>query len=477
MAAVAAGVTFAAVAGALAATTSLWADEGDTWTTSATSTPYFFDAITDWDSHAPLYFTFMRLVSAAADSPLALRLPSIVAGVVTIALAGRLGQRVAGSIGARGSVALAASSALLLYHASEARNYAITMALVAASTLLLISAAEVATTRRWLVYGGVASALALTHTLALTVIGAHLVWMAIEWQRTKRRPSGGQIAAVGLVTIAAGIVLVLLLRITDSRTEFDPVGLKTPVILVRDLLGNGSWLPLVPVGLLVGAGIVHLLRTLPARRAAERPDAATLVLLAALVPPATLLLGSLVAPSSLVGARYSSVALPAVVVVASTGLVALRRLAVPLAVIAVASGLVAQGQTIADRDREDFEAAMDAVRSEENEPAAVAYFDAYSAWTGAYYLHGVAEAERPAPLLPDRYFPAPLDIGAPVISPDEVRRAATEGPALLWVVVRRREADAHPEDFDSFTAAIEDAGYEAEGTDHHPGIDVIRFER
>lgn len=91
-------------------------------------------------------------------------------------------------------------------------------------------------------------------------------------------------------------------------------------------------------------------------------------------------------------------------------------------------------------------------------------------------MRDVGEDERPTRLLPDRYFPAPLDIGAPVVPPVEVRQAADAGPSLLWVVVRRRQADAQPNDFAEFTAAIEDAGYEVEGTNHHTGIDAIRYE-
>lgn len=477
-----AGVAFVALAAWLSGTASLWVDEGDTWTTSATTNSYFFDAIGDWDSHAPLYFGVVRAVSVLGDHELVLRLPSIAAGAVVVLLVGRLGRVLAEERGYRIGLLLGCTNALVLYHASEARNYAMTMALGAASTLALIGTTQNESRRAWARYGVLTSLLVLSHTLAMTVVVAHSIWAANEWRRTGRRPTVASIVAWGGIAVTCALMTALLLRISESESSFDPVTYRTPVVLVRDLFGNGSWLPLLPASAAFLWGSRSIL--VPAAgqgRVAGAPEhrsAHLLVLLTATIPVVLLITGSLVAPSSLAGARYASPAVPAALAVAAAGIAGMagRTRGVVLAV-AVTAGLVAQIQTAADRNFQDFDAAMALVRSTPVQPAAVAYFDSYSAWTGAYYLRDVPTEGRPSLLVPASGFPAPMRLDQPVIPLTELAHAAAQGPAVLWLVVRQSEAAAREEAYGDFLEVLAAAGYETDRSSEFTGLTVVELHR
>lgn len=475
---------FAAVAVGLAATASFWTDEGDTWTTSATSTSYFVDSITEWDSHAPVYFALIRAVSGLGDSELVLRLPSIVAGLVAVVLVGRLAEVLAGPRARYVGVLLGATNALLLYHASEARNYALTMALGAASTLALIRAADDPTRAAWARYALATSLLVLSHSMALTLVAAQGAWAAYEWWRTGRRPAAAAVVAWLVVAATSAVVAVVLVTVNTSETEFDSLSLRSPVVLVREVFGNRSWLPLLPASIAFLLGARAALA--PARPPGgggddagdgDGPSIRLLVVLTATLPIALLLAGSLVAPSSLAGGRYASPVVPAALAVAAAGIVGLAgRAGVALLCAAVAAGVAAQVQTAADRDFEDIESAMAVVRDPPDEASAVLYFDPYVAWVGAYYLRDVDADRRPPPLVPDRAFPAPLRPENAVPEAD-LAAAAADGPEVVWLVVRPQEARAKADDYAALRTTLATAGYEPVGTRRFPGVDVVELHR
>jgi hypothetical protein len=478
---------FAAAALALGATASLWTDEGDSWATAATSTSYFVDALTGWDTHAPAYFALLRAVSVVGDQALVLRAPSILAGVVAVLLTGRLAEVLAGRRARPVGVLLAATNALLLFHASEARNYALTMALGAASTLVLARAATAPTRGAWARYAAVTTLLVLSHSMAVTVVVAHGLWVALDWHRSGRRPPRAAWAAFGVVAVACLVVAAFLLTANTSETEFEGLSIRTPVVLVREVFGNRSWLPLLPAaaGFLLGASAILPLG--PARSAttgsgagagaaADGPPVRLLVLLTATVPIVLLLVGSTVSPSSLAGGRYASPVVPAAVAVVAAGVVGLpRRSGVLLLAVTATAGVAAQVQMATTRDFEELDAAMTLVRSPAGEASAVVYFDPYVAWTGAYYLRDVDDDRRPPLLLPDLGFPAPLETND--IPVDELAEAASAGPGLLWLVARPRVAEARADDYRALLATLEDAGYEATSTRRFTGIDVVELRR
>lgn len=478
-AATAACGAFATAAVALAATASLWTDEGDSWATSATSTSYFVDALTGWDTHAPAYFALLRVVSAVGDQALVLRAPSIVAGVVAVVLTGRLAEVLAGRRARPVGVLLAATNALLLFHASEARNYALTMALGAASTLLLARAATTSSRGAWARYAAVTTLLVLSHSMAVTVVVAQGLWVAVEWRRSGRRPPTGAWVAFGVVAVACVVVAAFLLTANTSETEFEGLSIRSPVVLAREVFGNRSWLPLLPAGAGFLLGARAVVPAGPAAGATASPDGPALrllVLLTATVPIVLLLAGSAVSPSSLAGGRYASPAVPAAVAVVAAGVAGLpRRRGLGLLAVTAAAGIAAQVQTVAERDFEELDAAMALVRTPAGAASAVVYFDPYVAWTGAYYLRDVDDDRRPPLLLPDLGFPAPLETNE--LPADELAEAASAGPDLLWLVVRPAVAEARDVEYQDLRATLADAGYEEAGTRRFTGIDVVELRR
>src|SRR4051812_8078654 len=101
------------------------------------------------------YYLFMHLwTTVAGDSVLALRLPSIVAMALAVAVTGELGRRLLGPL--TGTVA-----GLLLCllpntsrYAAEARSYAMACLFATLALLMLYRAAERPTPLRWAGYGG-----------------------------------------------------------------------------------------------------------------------------------------------------------------------------------------------------------------------------------------------------------------------------------------------------------------------------------
>lgn len=475
---------FVVAAGTLAATASFWADEGDTWATSATSTSYFLDALREWDSHAPLYFAIVRAVAVLGDQELVLRLPSIVAGVVAVVLVGRLSEVLAGSRARPVGVLLGATNALLLYHSSEARSYALTMALGAAATLALVRASREPSRGAWARYGIATSLLVLSHTLAVTLVAAHGLWSVLEWRRTGRRPSAAAWAAWGVIAAACAVAAGFLLTANGSETEFEALTLRSPVVLVREVFGGRSWLPLLPASLAFALGARSALTDgghdgATAATGGDRPPAVRLlVLVTATLPIALLLLASAVSPSSLAGGRYASPVVPAAIAVVAAGVTGLAggRGRALLCLTALA-GVAAQVQVASGREFEDVESAMALVRRAPGEPAAVAYFDPYVAWVGAYYLRDVDADERPRLLVPDGGYPAPLRVDEPLITPPELAAAAADGPPLLWLVVRPRDAEARADDYGAMRATLDEAGYEATATRRFSGVEVVELRR
>ncbi|WP_091202613.1 glycosyltransferase family 39 protein [Micromonospora narathiwatensis] len=161
-----------------------WRDELATW--SAATRPVgdlvrlagTIDAAT-----GPYYLLLHGWIALAGTSPAALRLPSALAMAGAAALTARLGDRLAGPrAGLLAGLLLAVLPGTSRY-GQEARPYALAALLAAAATLLLVEALRRPTWRRWTGYAIVATALGLTHLIAVTLLAAHgLVALLTAWR-------------------------------------------------------------------------------------------------------------------------------------------------------------------------------------------------------------------------------------------------------------------------------------------------------
>lgn len=155
---------------------SLWGDEA--WTAWAVRSPFVSDMLARvrMDVHPPLYFALMDgWTLAAGDSPLALRLPSVWAGLVALATVYALGRRLFDAPAGLLALILLGTSGFFIYYAREARMYTLLLALAALATLLYWRWQSRRGLWRGLIYGVVCAALVYTHYAGVLVVGVHVL--------------------------------------------------------------------------------------------------------------------------------------------------------------------------------------------------------------------------------------------------------------------------------------------------------------
>lgn len=182
---------------------SLWIDEG--YTAEAATTAGYDAALKEiWWFHFALTKSWSL---AAGTSEIALRLPSVIATVVAVALMYQLGRRMFDERAALAASLLLAVNPFVVKWSQQARGYAILLALAVGATLLLLRALERDTYVAWAPYGAVlALALHFHPFSAGLLVPVHLV---VLW-RSRR----------GLVTLA-GVSIVTLPWLLDFATRPD----------------------------------------------------------------------------------------------------------------------------------------------------------------------------------------------------------------------------------------------------------------
>jgi hypothetical protein len=217
------------------------------------------------DGQAPLYFALLKgWTLAAGDTPLALRIPSLWAGLIGLAAAYGLFRR-------RGGWLLLATAAFVIMAAREAHLAALLLALTALATLLYRRWREMPGMVRGLLYGLAGAALLLTHLLGWLVIGAHL----IHWLLMGRRGRWWILLPYALA--GAPFALWLVISFKSLRDHLDLAALLPPLSFPS--------VALVVAGLMLLAALSH-------RRTVSR-----VALLALVVAQAALLLARPLEPA------------------------------------------------------------------------------------------------------------------------------------------------------------------------------------
>jgi len=190
---------------------SLWNDEGNSLRLAERSLGALIDAAAR-DIHPPGYYLALKgWIALAGTSELALRLPSALAGLLTVAVASALGRRLSETGAGALAGLLVALSPLAVYYSQETRMYAL-LGLLAALSMAVFAAWLERITRgrsagRWAVALGLINAAGLyTHyafPFTLLAQGALLaLWLAGRAQRrdwlTARHGLLGYIALSGL---------------------------------------------------------------------------------------------------------------------------------------------------------------------------------------------------------------------------------------------------------------------------------------
>lgn len=152
---------------------SLWLDEGYSVRVASGSLREVI-AGASGDIHPPLYYLLLHgWMALAGRSEAAVRTPSAIAGVITVALAWAIGRRVRGSVAGLLAAWLVALSGFQIHYAQEARSYALLAMLAALSWWFAMRAALEGRTR---------DRVAMTITSIAMVYTHHAGWFAVAAQ-------------------------------------------------------------------------------------------------------------------------------------------------------------------------------------------------------------------------------------------------------------------------------------------------------
>ena len=151
------------------------------WSYVAVTKPDFGSMLdyvrSDEEITPPLFTTLSWLAGKVSYSFDVLRLPSLLAGILTIPIVYGIGMRTLGRRVALTAAALTALSPFLAWYSIELRAYSLVTMLAAASTLLLLTALKRGTLAWWAGYAALSCAAMYTHYTAAYVLAAQLAWV------------------------------------------------------------------------------------------------------------------------------------------------------------------------------------------------------------------------------------------------------------------------------------------------------------
>jgi mannosyltransferase len=320
-----------------------------------------------------------RWAAAAGASEVALRLPSLLAGAVTVVAAAVLARRIGGAAAAVTAAALLALHPLLLpYYAVEARPYALSTMFLTLAALAAHAGRRATGPRGWLL--ALAWAVAASAAVACHAMGVLAVGPAALWLLPGRPRSRLLLAALPAVT---GVVMVAGALRFGEQQEWLPE--LTPAALLDDAVGVWS-----PAALL--AGTLALLVGLRRRnRPADRLDV-TVLASWAVGPIAALAVLSVLREPALLPRYVLSCAVPAAILAGRAVALAverrpdhLARRVVPAAAAVLALALLTGGLRPAPKP-DDLRAAADYIDAHRRPGDAVLYTPGWVEMGGRWYV-------------------------------------------------------------------------------------------
>jgi mannosyltransferase len=344
---------------------SYWRDEAATMSAAQRPLGNLLQTLGNIDAvHGAYYLLIWVVVRLGGTGELVTRFPSALAMAGAAAAVAALGRRlISPRAGLASGLVFAVLPEVSLY-GQDARPYAIVVALAALASYLLVRAmqADVGARHRWLTgYALCLAALGIVDIFGLLLIPAHAVTVALRYLRADDAPGpagageaagAGGAAAAGeagarqaarslalgwLAAAVAGTALaspVLALGFVQRGTLswLTPPGLRA-VTGLHQLVGPA--LMADAVVLVIAAGIVVSALAGRDRLRSSWPGSLLALCLPWLIlPPAILLIGSLITP--LYTLRYVLLCMPAIALLAGAGLAALGWVAGTAALVVIA---------------------------------------------------------------------------------------------------------------------------------------------
>lgn len=318
----------------------LWLDESWSRWMAERSWAELSAAAARFDTHPPVYYSLLKLwLSGAPATPVSLRLPSILAGMLMVPLAWACARQM--RLSPWLVSAFVAFSPALVIASRQARPYALFALAFAAALWAALALARSPRLRLWAAYGLALEATLWLHSLgalfAAALAGALLLALLLErGLRATIVPFLAVHALAGLAWLPAFLTLV------EQRRAWTSTWLRFGWDQVPGGLASGLAAPgpgAILIFLLAALGAAFLLR------AKESRPAATVLVVTALVPAlATILLSIASAPVFLPRTLAPS-ALP-LLLLAAAGVAGLKRPPLRIATGAAALFLLAIGSWV-----------------------------------------------------------------------------------------------------------------------------------
>jgi mannosyltransferase len=488
------GAIASVVSGAFAWIPSLWYDEGASVTAATRDVDALGVLVRQVDAvHALYYWLLHQWFEVVGYSAFALRVPSILAAGVTVAVAVLLVERIASR-----RLALITGVVLLVlprftWAGGEGRSYALSLMLVTLASLLLVCAlqhhGDVSPHRRrlyWVAYAvvtGLSVVLYLYVALALAahaaVIAALLIARRLGW-----RDVVPFAITAATVVLATWPLIQLAARQKGQVSWIHPLDATTPhAVLVTQFFPKAAPFALV-AWLLVALGGALLVRGF-----ARRPLLAVMTIALLLVPTIGLLAASVVL-TPLYSPRYLTFSLPAMAIAMAAVIDALPRRALRIAGVVVIMALALPsyvGQRMPEaKQHSDWNqvadhvaertAGLGLVATGSGAPGSPPSTTVGVVW-GGLRGHPTVTSRVIAQSYPQA-FTGLGDVNASAPPQGLWERNTALDPALLsgyddvWYVVSN-----HSETQDEKFAVFRDAGFELRETTRFSRTDVYLFER
>ena len=370
-------IAFAAVFAAGAALRSValqdgfWLDE--IWSVhfaSAVSGPLGILTEIHYDNNHYLQTFWMWLLGPTPHWTL-YRLPSLAAGLISIALAFWAGRRLAGELGGALAAAFFAFGYPMLHYGTEARGYALA-ALFALAGYCLLIARELEPRRRAAAFAVVAALGLLSHLTFAFFLAAAWAWLSLQALQRRLRLSAIDIAAYFLLPLAT-LAALYLLDVRHIQIGIGGGEHRTLEEVVASFLGYGFGFPRYGLAFWAGtlglaAVVVHGVRALHRQ---DRDQEAALALLCLPLP----LFGLAFMSGPVLVERYLFIALPFLYLLAAAAIADLRhsgvrqKVAGALALTVFFAGSLAYDGEFLLRGRGHYRAAVEYLAA--NDPAPV----------------------------------------------------------------------------------------------------------
>lgn len=191
-------------------TLSLWFDEGVSVFLARLPWSTVLGSIDQYDTHPPGYVVVLKLLNLLLPELAAVRLLSVVAGILTLPVLYALARRLMGTRAALLATAVLAFSPIHIWYSQEGRPYALTMLFVGLSYLALVAFCQ-APRRWWALLYGLATLLAVYADYSALYALAPQALLFAYALRVHRRHTGwlwGAALAVGVLFLPWGVKMV-----------------------------------------------------------------------------------------------------------------------------------------------------------------------------------------------------------------------------------------------------------------------------